>query len=92
MISSTGDGDPPDNAQKFMKKLHDKSLVDNYLSNIKFALLGKPLNRKIWKLISGLGDSNYSTFQGVPKKLEKRLLQLGAKKLIETGVADDQVG
>uniref|UniRef100_A0A914D012 Methionine synthase reductase n=1 Tax=Acrobeloides nanus TaxID=290746 RepID=A0A914D012_9BILA len=79
VISSTGDGDPPDNAHKFMKKIHDKSLDTNFLSNTQFALLG-------------LGDSNYSTFQGVPKKLEKRLLQLGAKKFIESGGADDQIG
>lgn len=40
----------------------------------------------------GLGDSNYSTYQGAPKKLEKFLVTLGAQKVVETGAADDQVG
>lgn len=40
----------------------------------------------------GLGDSNFSTFQGTPRNIEKHLLRLGAKKFVETGVADDQIG
>uniref|UniRef100_A0AC34Q9U9 Methionine synthase reductase n=1 Tax=Panagrolaimus sp. JU765 TaxID=591449 RepID=A0AC34Q9U9_9BILA len=86
VVSSTGDGDPPENAHRFFRKLSRKDLENNFLGNLEYALLG-------------LGDSNYSTFQGAPKKLEKILTNLGAKKILETakkiletGVADDQVG
>ncbi|KAE9548452.1 hypothetical protein FO519_008335 [Halicephalobus sp. NKZ332] len=79
VVSSTGDGDPPENAHKFFKKLSRNSSDPDFLKNLEFGLLG-------------LGDSNYSTFQGAPKKLEKLLLGLGARKVLETGAADDQVG
>jgi len=78
VVSSTGDGDPPDNAHKLFRKL-SRTSDSNFLEKLEFALLG-------------LGDSNYSTYQGAPKKLEKFLLNLGAKKILETGAADDQVG
>uniref|UniRef100_A0A0K0DGC8 Methionine synthase reductase n=1 Tax=Angiostrongylus cantonensis TaxID=6313 RepID=A0A0K0DGC8_ANGCA len=56
-----------------------ESLEPNFLQKLDYALLG-------------LGDSNYSTFQGVPNKIDKQLQQLGAKPIIETGRADDQLG
>ncbi|TMS34194.1 hypothetical protein L596_001833 [Steinernema carpocapsae] len=79
VISSTGDGDPPENASRFMRRICRKTLPADFLANTRFALLG-------------LGDSNYSTYQGVPKKLEKQLLALGAKSILKRGEADDQVG
>lgn len=42
--------------------------------------------------VIGLGDSNFTTYQGCPQLIEKQFLRLGAKKLIETGAADDQIG
>uniref|UniRef100_A0A1I7Z9K3 Methionine synthase reductase n=1 Tax=Steinernema glaseri TaxID=37863 RepID=A0A1I7Z9K3_9BILA len=79
VISSTGDGDPPENAARFMRRICRKTLQSDFLAKTTFALLG-------------LGDSNYSTFQGVPKKLEKQLVALGARSLVPRGEADDQVG
>ncbi|EYB98389.1 hypothetical protein Y032_0131g1595 [Ancylostoma ceylanicum] len=79
VVSSTGDGDAPENAARFVRRLMRKSLKRNLLEDLDYALLG-------------LGDSNYSTFQGVPKKIDTQLKYLGATPIIETGHADDQVG
>lgn len=40
--------------------------------------------------VLGLGDSSYVRFNFCAKKLYRRLLQLGAKPIIEPGYADDQ--
>lgn len=63
VLSSTGDGDPPDNATRFFGRIRrlireQQKKKDEPLPfiNCKFTILG-------------LGDSNYSTFQGAPKKL-----------------------
>ncbi|XGW11664.1 hypothetical protein V3C99_012834 [Haemonchus contortus] len=79
VVSSTGDGDPPENASRFWRRISRKTLESNFLEKLDYALLG-------------LGDSNYSTFQGVPNKIDKRLKFLGASSIVEIGHADDQVG
>lgn len=38
----------------------------------------------------GLGDSSYSNFNFAAKKLNKRLINLGAKPVLQIGLADDQ--
>lgn len=75
----TGDGDPPENAGIFYKKLRSKELSSEYLSHVKYTLLG-------------LGDTNYTTFLGFPKSVEKQLQKLGAKQFYKPGWADDAVG
>nr|CAB3264070.1 methionine synthase reductase-like [Phallusia mammillata] len=76
VCSTTGDGDPPENARKFIRNLNRKTLPENHLSQLNYALLG-------------LGDSNYSTFCGGPKKLEKSLKKCGAKSYYNSAFADD---
>jgi sulfite reductase alpha subunit-like flavoprotein len=77
IVSSTGDGELPDNGTKFLKwiKLQEGSL----LTGLRFTILG-------------LGDSNYSTFQGGPKLVEKHLKRLGAQEFYIRGEADEQMG
>nr|CAG4712427.1 unnamed protein product [Naegleria fowleri] len=77
VVSSTGQGDEPDNMKKFWTFMRRKSLSSDCLKNVKFTVFG-------------LGDSSYSKFNFVAKKLHRRLLQLGASEFYNRGLADDQ--
>ncbi|CAG5118819.1 unnamed protein product [Candidula unifasciata] len=79
ITSTTGDGDPPDNAQKFLRRLRKRTLSRDYLAHLHYALLG-------------LGDSNYSNFCRCARDLDSRLEELGAQRFYPTGLADDGVG
>lgn len=73
VCSTTGQGDEPDNMKKFWKFLLRKSLPADSLSNLHFAVVG-------------LGDSSYSKFNFVAKRIHKRLIQLGATPLQPAGI------
>lgn len=77
VCATTGQGDEPDNMKSFWKFLLRKSLPANSLSGLKFGVLG-------------LGDSSYSKFNFVAKRLNRRLTQLGATQLNAIGLCDDQ--
>ncbi|PRD20330.1 UNVERIFIED_CONTAM: NADPH-dependent diflavin oxidoreductase 1 [Trichonephila clavipes] len=77
VCSTTGNGEFPDNMKSFWKFMLRKGLPSNSLCHIKFSVLG-------------LGDSSYDKFNVVAKKLNKRLLQLGALELIPLTLGDDQ--
>ena len=77
VLSSTGDGEVPDTARSLIK--HLRSLSAGSLTGLKYALLG-------------LGDSNFSTFQGGPKTLNGLLENLGAQEILPRGVADESSG
>ncbi|PIC43471.1 hypothetical protein B9Z55_004196 [Caenorhabditis nigoni] len=79
IVSSTGDGDAPDNAARFVRRINRRTLPEDFLKSLEFVVLG-------------LGDSNYSSYQLIPRKIDKQLANLGAKRLFECGEADDQVG
>ena len=40
ITSTTGDGDPPDTAAKFVRRLKKKTLSESYLSHLHYAMLG----------------------------------------------------
>lgn len=44
VTSTTGDGDPPDTAQKFFRRLRKKTLSSDYLSDLHYAVLGNLFN------------------------------------------------
>ena len=79
VCSTTGNGDPPRSSEAFVRYIKNKKFDSNHMDSFEFALLG-------------LGDSNYSKFQAVPKLIESNLLRLGAKSFINKGQADDAYG
>ncbi|KAI6645703.1 NADPH--cytochrome P450 reductase [Oopsacas minuta] len=79
IVSTTGEGEPPDTVRKFWRLIKNRGLSNNLLSNLRFALLG-------------LGDSNYANFCAMGKNLNQRLLSLGAIPFFAPGFADDGTG
>jgi sulfite reductase (NADPH) flavoprotein alpha-component len=66
--SSFGDGDPPDNGARFWRALmQDKAPA---LHGLRFGVVA-------------FGDSAYAQFCGFGRRLEERLLALGAQKLLD---------
>ncbi|XP_069348058.1 methionine synthase reductase isoform X2 [Eulemur rufifrons] len=79
VVSTTGTGDPPDTARKFVKEIHNKTLPVDFFAHLRYGLLG-------------LGDSEYTYFCNGGKVIDKRLQELGARHFYDTGHADDCVG
>uniref|UniRef100_A0A9L0TK70 Methionine synthase reductase n=1 Tax=Equus caballus TaxID=9796 RepID=A0A9L0TK70_HORSE len=79
VVSTTGNGDPPDTARKFVKEIQDKTLPADFFAHLRYGLLG-------------LGDSEYTYFCNGGKIIDKRLRELGAQRFCDTGHADDCVG
>lgn len=73
VISTQGDGDPPDDARAFVEFIAGKRAPA--LKQLKYAVLG-------------LGDSSYPQFCVIGRRLDERLSELGASRLLERGDAD----
>ncbi|XP_024906270.1 methionine synthase reductase, partial [Pteropus alecto] len=79
VVSTTGTGDPPDTARRFVKAINDKTLPVDFFAHLRYGLLG-------------LGDSEYTYFCNGGKVIDRRLQELGARRFYDTGHADDCVG
>ncbi|XP_051910398.1 methionine synthase reductase isoform X2 [Hippocampus zosterae] len=79
IVSTTGDGEPPDNALQFVKHIKKKTFSSDHYKHLSYALLA-------------LGDTNYENFCNCGKTIERRLQELGAQKFYATGYADDGTG
>lgn len=79
VCSTTGSGDAPTNCENFVRWIKRKTLANDTLSNAYYTILG-------------LGDSNYTKYQHVPKMVDEGLSRIGAKKFYQRGEADDAYG
>ncbi|XP_067934633.1 methionine synthase reductase-like [Watersipora subatra] len=79
VVSSTGDGEPPDTVCKFWRRVKRKTLPKDHFSNMRYTLLG-------------LGDSNYGSYCKCPHMIDDRLQELGATLFMKPGFADDAEG
>lgn len=77
VISTTGQGELPQNARKFWKSLLRRRLPPNCLQPVNFTTFG-------------LGDSSYTKYNWATRKLHKRLEQLGATEFYPRGEADER--
>ncbi|KAL8144924.1 hypothetical protein AgCh_003222 [Apium graveolens] len=77
VVSTTGQGDRPDPMKAFWKSLLHKDLTATWLKGVHYAVFG-------------LGDSGYEKYNYVARKLDKRLSNLGAVAIVQTGLGDDQ--
>ena len=73
VISTQGEGDPPDDAKSFVDFLAGSRAPQ--LPQLQFGILG-------------LGDSSYPLFCGIAQTIENRLVELGAQQLLSSGLAD----
>lgn len=77
VVSTTGQGDPPESMRAFWRTLLRKSLGHSWLASTLFAVFG-------------LGDSGYQKYNVTGKKLDRRLLDLGGTAVVSRGLGDDQ--
>ncbi|XP_043574697.1 NADPH--cytochrome P450 reductase-like isoform X2 [Chiloscyllium plagiosum] len=72
-MATYGEGDPTDNAQDFYDWMQETDLD---LAGVKYAVFG-------------LGNKTYEHFNAMGKYVNKRLEQLGAERIFELGLGDD---
>lgn len=79
VCSSSGNGEPPDNASRFVRMIRRRCHAPDFLAGMQFAVLG-------------LGDQNYDKFCGCSRLIDSRLAELGAVRFLARGDADHAVG
>ncbi|CAK4644889.1 unnamed protein product [Aphanomyces euteiches] len=79
VCSTTGNGDPPTNAEKFWRFLKKKAHPATLLQHITYTVLA-------------LGDTNYDKFCYMGKNINRRMGELGATGFFEIGCADEAMG
>jgi sulfite reductase alpha subunit-like flavoprotein len=76
-ISTTGQGEMPQNARGFWRKLLSSALKPGILRKLRFSSFG-------------IGDSSYAQYNVAHRMLHGRLLQLGAHSFCERGEGNEQ--
>eukprot|EP00897_Mesotaenium_endlicherianum_P010395 jgi/Mesen1/9384/ME000610S08681 len=77
VVATTGQGDPPHNMKRMWRSMLRKKLGPTCLVRTKYAVFG-------------LGDSGYPKYNVAAKKLDRRMIDLGASPLMPRGLGDDQ--
>ena len=75
--STTGNGEAPENANRFIRFIKKKS--DCFMTHCNYCVLG-------------LGDTNYEKFCNVGKILDKQLQELGGTRVMKLACADEATG
>ena len=71
-----GEGDPPDNFQEFYEWINESEREADMLNGCYFAVFG-------------CGNRTYEHFNKTAKVIDKRLEQLGAERIMDIGLGDD---
>uniref|UniRef100_A0A673MIN1 NADPH--hemoprotein reductase n=1 Tax=Sinocyclocheilus rhinocerous TaxID=307959 RepID=A0A673MIN1_9TELE len=74
-MATYGEGDPTDNAQEFYDWMQG---TDDDLEGVNFAVFG-------------LGNKTYEHFNATGKYTDKRLAELGGKRVFDLGLGDDDI-
>jgi NADPH-ferrihemoprotein reductase len=80
VVATYGEGEPTDNAQPMMEFLMDE--------NVEFSQGGNTLENLNY-VVFGLGNRTYQYYNEIARKIDKRLSDLGAKRIGERGEGDD---
>jgi sulfite reductase alpha subunit-like flavoprotein len=76
VCSTYGNGDAPETANHFWRKIKNRNLPTDLFKNIRYAVMG-------------LGDTNYDKFCNMGKNLDKRFKELGGERVLELHCADE---
>uniref|UniRef100_A0A7S2SIT6 Methionine synthase reductase n=1 Tax=Rhizochromulina marina TaxID=1034831 RepID=A0A7S2SIT6_9STRA len=79
VVSTTGNGDAPDNCDRFRSFVKRKSHPEGMLEHLRYTVLA-------------LGDTNYDKFCAMGKFFDTRFKDLGAKPFLALGCADEATG
>lgn len=80
VVSTTGNGDAPENAARFVRYIKRKT-----------TLASKPFRHCAFAVL-GLGDTNYDQFCITGKTVDSKLLELGGHRAKPLGCADEATG
>ncbi|CAI5498010.1 unnamed protein product [Closterium sp. Naga37s-1] len=77
VVATAGQGEVPGSMKRFWRYLLRRSLPRDWLGSTRYAVFG-------------LGDSAYQHFNAAAKKVDRRMMDLGAVPLLPRGLGDDQ--
>ncbi|KAF2494114.1 riboflavin synthase domain-like protein [Lophium mytilinum] len=79
VVSTYGEGDPPDNGVAFLESLCELRKRRRRLNNVRYTMFG-------------LGNSNYTHYNKFAFDIDRLLVELGATKIGPLGLGDDREG
>ena len=80
ITSTTGNGDAPENASRFIRYIKRKNTID-----------GQPMKHVAFSVL-GLGDTNYDQYCQAAKVTDKKLEECGGTRVKELVLADEGTG